>query len=137
MEGVVVARIALTHRGAHRKDTLDLLQVGGAELHLQRGVVLVEVRGLGGAGDGDHIGALGVQPGQRELPHGDALAVRDGLHGVDEVQVVVEVALGELGGDLAVVHQLSGALDGAGEEAAAQGRVSHDLDAWTNRSKKG
>ena len=44
-------------------------------------------------------------------PTCDTLAVHGGLHGLDEVEVVVADALGELGGDLAVIHQLSSPLD--------------------------
>lgn len=136
VEGVVVARVALAHGRVHRKDGLDLLQVRGGELHLQRGVVLVEVRGLGGAGDGDHVGSLGVQPGQGELTHSDALAVRDGLHGVDEVDVVLKVGTSKLGGVLAPVSDLIGVLDGTSKEAATQRRVSDDLDACKMRIKR-
>ena len=91
------------------------------------------MRRLRGARNGDDVGALRVQPRQRQLPHCDMLAVSQSLHGLHEAEVLLEVALGELGRHLAVVEAFKcrrvETLDGAGEEATAQRRIRNNLDA--------
>lgn len=93
--------------------------------------------------DGNDVRSLCVQPGEGQLPHRAPLAVRQRLHAVHQRQVALQVALGEFGVDLAVVvlAQRGGVqgADGAGQEAAAEGRVGNDLDAYaiqTNRRQR-
>lgn len=66
--------------------------------------------------------------------HRAALAIRQRLRGIHQAQVLLQVALSELGHQLAVVEALERggvqASDGAREEAAAQRRVGHDFDAY-------
>lgn len=69
MEGVMVARVALAHRGIGLEDGVDLSQLLSGQVDVPRGVVLIEVCGIRGAGDGDNVGALRVQPGERQLSH--------------------------------------------------------------------
>src|SRR6476659_1345098 len=66
-------------RHSLRRDLLDLLQVAGRELDLERAHVLLEILALLGAGDGHDMVALHQHPRQRELrrhallPPGDRL----------------------------------------------------------------
>ena len=48
---------------------------------------------FGGAGDGDHVGALREQPGERDLPRGRAVAIAYHLEPVGEFQQLREVLL--------------------------------------------
>src|SRR4051794_36275065 len=111
-------RVPLPGRDADRCDLLDRGQVGGRQLDVQRGDVLLQVGDPPGARDGDHVGALGEHPGQRQLGRRHALGLGDRDHPVQHLEVLLEVlALEPRGGAPEVVRgEVVDAADLPGEE---------------------
>ena len=102
------------------------------QLDVERGRVLLEVAAALGAGNRDHVLALGQHPRERELAGRDLLVGGQRLDPLDQLQVGVEVLAGEAGHRSApevAVLQVVRRLEPPGQEAAAERAVGHEADA--------
>src|SRR5262249_29493304 len=126
-----VGGIARPGARADRRRLGDALQVGGGELHLERGEVLVYALRALRAGDRDDVLALREQPREHELRRRALLLVRDLLQAAPHRDVRVEVLGLEARVREAAVAlgQVALAVPRAGEHAAAERRVGDERDA--------
>jgi hypothetical protein len=83
---VVLAHAVAEYRELGQK-RIDLLHVGGAQLHAARPQVFEQVRLAARAGDRDDVQALREQPGQGDLRGRCALPRRLALQPLDERHV--------------------------------------------------
>src|SRR5205807_1630480 len=105
----------------------------GAELHLERADVFLEVADPPRAGNRHDVLALREHPGKRQLRRRAVLLARQLPHLIDECQVAAEVLTLKARGAAAVVigREVLETLDGAGEEASPQRTVRDEADAET------
>src|SRR6185437_10815130 len=107
------------------------LHLVGGQRNIERAEIFLQALDALGAGNREHVGALREQPGETELRDGAALVGGDRLDAFDERAVLLKilaletrVALPRVA--LGKVREIG---DDAGEEAAAQWRVSDKRDA--------
>ena len=91
---------------------------GGIQLQLFCRQVFAHVRDEAAAGDGNHVAALGLEPGEGELASSHALVVGDGLELFQFAQVVRQVQGAEARHAAAhvIFCKLGGIRYGAGQE---------------------
>ena len=110
---------------------MDVVEIVGGELDGGGAEVFFVAVELGGAGDGDDPGFLGEKPGEGDLGGGGLEAGGDLGEEVDEGLVGFAVFFGESWGDVAEIGFVEGGVgvDGAGEEAFAEGAEGDEADA--------
>lgn len=110
---------------------VDFGEVGWGELDVGGGYVFLQAVELGGAGDGDHPGLLGEDPGEGDLGGGGVVALGDGFEEGDEGAVGGAGFGGEAGDGIAEIGggEGRGFVDFSSEEAFAKGAKGDEADA--------
>ncbi len=124
--------VAVASYGVGGDGSFEFRDLFGGEMDVAGGGVFFEVLAALGAGNGNEVNAFAEDPGEGELAGLDTFAIGDGADAIDEDLVLIEVVAGEawvarFAKVLSVELRVFG--DGAGEEAAAEGRVGDEADA--------
>src|SRR6202030_3295165 len=124
-------RVTCAGSDAGGKHRLDGGQLPGVQAYLKRPEVLLEIAHPAGAGNGHDVLPLRQHPGERQLRRAAALRFRERSHLIDQRQIAREVLALEarVGAPVVIGLEILGALDGAGEKAAAERTVGHEADA--------
>src|SRR4051812_20003791 len=124
-------RITRASDGVRREHALDLGEVGGGQLHVERPEVLIEIADAARPRDRDDVWTLRKHPRERELRGGAALARGQRLHVLDQRKVAREIFALEtrLRPALVVRREIVETLDLAGQEAATERAVGDERDA--------
>ncbi len=82
--------ITLAGSGPEWEDFVEAAQIVGAEFHVERADIFLEVLAALSAGDGDYVVALRQHPGERELRWLTFSFLRDLLNLRYQIQFVLE-----------------------------------------------
>ena len=115
--------IARTRCRALRNRRRNALDLGRGELDVRGTGIFIEAANVARTGNGDDVGALRQQPGERQLGERAPLCGGDGLDAADKLAIVVEVFGLEAGMLRAPAIDIRELSDGTGEKPAAEGRV--------------